>query len=453
MSLYEILKEYNNKDVVRFHMPGHKGRGETPLDVYGMDITEIEGFDDLHNPKGSIMEIEESLRKLYGAGDAILSVNGSTGGILAAIFSLINEGDKVLMSRGCHKSVYNALMLKKARPVYINTKTDRTGCVLPVEVKEITEIISEETEIKLGIFTNPSYEGVLLEQKDIYKAFKEKGIPLLIDGAHGAHVGIICGGEGTIIEDSDVAVVSLHKSLPFLTQTSCILTKDKTTGSLIRKYMSCFETSSPSYLLMAAAENALRLLQSRGESLSKQLGANLDRVYALNKELKNISVIDKPGRDRTKLVIYSEKEDSSALIYNELRRDGIEPEMVTERYCLLMASVCNNDRDFDRLIEALKKIDTLASNLKIEENREYPGLPVPKQALSMHEAFAKSPEYVGLKEAAGRISAGFVDIFPPGIPMLVPGEVIKSEHIALVKNAKAYNINIRGIKDSRLPVI
>lgn len=447
MSLFENLSEYSKSNPARFHMPGHKGNMQG-FNPYSIDVTEVLDFDDLHNPGGHILNINERLKEYYNVSIARLLVNGTTSGIMASIFAMINEGDKVLITRSSHKSVYNALVLKKATPIFIEQKSDEYGILIPIEVENIKKKIHKNPDIKLCILTYPTYEGVFYNIKDVICLLKESNISVLVDAAHGAHL------EKKEFIQADISVTSLHKTLPFLTQTSSLLISKS--GEKYKEkvdyYLSCFESSSPSYVLMAAADRGLSLIERDGEILFKQYSNVLTEFYKKTERLKNICVLQNDSRDPSKIIIVCNKNNGLELINAKLLENGVIPEMTTCGYILCMASIMNTKDDLDRLFAVLAKMDI---ELAGEDNKkpEIPEIIETRMEMPMYKAIENNSGKINFWESENEISAGFVEMFPPGIPILVPGELIEKKHIELVKKAKENNINIRGLKDDMISVV
>lgn len=451
--LNKKLSDYADRAPVRFHMPGHKGKPvfienkELKYKIpYEIDVTEIDGMDDLYSPGGAILKIQNDLVKYYNVKAARLLVNGSTVGILASIFAMTKEGDRILISRNSHKSVYHGLMLRKVKPVYLSPRIDKFGITSPIESDDVERALKVYPDIKLVILTSPTYEGVVLNIKDIKSRLDEKKIPLLIDAAHGAHLPHL----------GDISVTSLHKTLPFLTQTSCIRISEDAKRYIekIDQYLSCFQSSSPSYILMGAADLGIEYLLSDGKSKFKELNENLSYFYEKAKALNNINLFDEKKHDRTKIVIKTPGANALDYVESVLKKNNISFEMKTPGYILCMASIMDEKEDFERLYEALFEADKeLKGNFKEAKIRDFPWTIPAKTVLAMDKAIEKPSKMVDLTKAIGLVSAGFIDMFPPGIPIVVPGEQIEKEHINLVKNAKEHNINIRGIIEGKISVI
>ena len=225
-SLQKKLEEYYNKNYLPMHMPGHKRNVELLGEKlpYIIDITEIEGFDDLHNPEGIIKNIEEKAKKLYKSEKSFILVNGSTCGILSGIRACVNTGDKVLVARNCHKSVYNALEINGLNPIYIVPEIERDGIDRNISISDVKKKLEENKDIKLIIITSPTYEGIISDIKQIVDIAHKYNVPVLVDEAHGAHLNFIdeLKSKEALNVGADIVVQSLHKTLPALTGTALL---------------------------------------------------------------------------------------------------------------------------------------------------------------------------------------------------------------------------------------
>ena len=263
-NLEERLENYFNEDYLPMHMPGHKRNikllGEKL--PYRIDITEIDGFDDLHHPEGIIKEIEEKAKKIYKSNKSFILVNGSTCGILAGIRSVVNYGDKVLVARNSHKSVYNAIEINCLNPIYVLPKIDKYGINKNIKADDIENILEKNKDIKLVIITSPTYEGVLSDVKSIVNIAHKYKVPVLVDEAHGAHLSFMENSNFEALNcGADIVIQSLHKTLPALTGTAILHIKgDLVKEEDVRRELSIFETSSPSYILMSSIDECLSLI-------------------------------------------------------------------------------------------------------------------------------------------------------------------------------------------------
>ena len=430
--LYDKLKSEKR---IPFHMPGHKRNTKLLGDKlpYNIDLTEIEGLDNLQNPTGIIKEIEEKAKAVYYADKSFLLVNGSTVGILAGVLTAVKRGDTVLIARNCHKSVYNAVELAGASAEYIVPKTDKYGIFKEINVKALEEKI-QSVKPKLVVFTSPTYEGVGCENAEICEIAHRYGIPVLLDAAHGAHY-------DELAQFADITVMSLHKTLPALTQ--CALAH--VSGNLINAddfgiKLSTLQTSSPSYVLMASIDECL----SKKLDYSK-LVKERDRLIKECESLRCLKLLD--YGEQTKLVVFTGYGNiSGAELADILRTDyNIEVEMASRYYVVLVLTACDDFSNYKRLSKALIRIDSGLTQSKFSPIK-LPDLPA-KQS----EAFQVGTcEYVKLADCAGKVSGEYIWAYPPGIPLIVPGEIITAELIAYINDSLENGVNIQSTR-GKLP--
>ena len=377
--LYDKIAEYTASGVYPMHMPGHKGNPEflPPCMPYDIDITEIHGFDDLHEPRGVLREVAELAASLYGSVKAFPLVNGSTVGILASIGALAGRGDKVLVTQGCHRSVYNAISLFGLSPIYMAHEIDKaTGAACSVDPGQVEKALEIAPDIKFVIITSPTYEGVISDIRTIADIVHKRDIPLLVDSAHGAHLGFSGMFPVSAVQaGADAVVMSLHKTLPALTQCSLlhICSQRVRTGEVTR-LLSVLQTSSPSYVLMASIDHCLRLVSRDKESLFGRYEHNLKRFDEDIRQLKNLFVLHhgsdapRPGFfafDLGKLVIITKNTSLSGDMLADILRTehSIEPELSKEGFVIAMTSVCDSPEGFTRLANALIAIDRTAGRI------------------------------------------------------------------------------------------
>ena len=458
--LYDKLKSYKDSGIYPFHMPGHKRNDilNDGLIPYGIDLTEIEGFDNLHNACGCIREIEKKAEKLYRVNRAFLLVNGSTGGILSSIRSMTNFGDKIIVSRNCHKSVYNAIELCGLNPEYILPEYDENNCVFTsVSPHKLEELLRENPDTKLVIVTSPTYEGVVSDIKAIADICHKNRAMLFVDEAHGAHFpfsekfpseAVRCG--------ADVAVVSLHKTLPSFTQTALLLTDNSELSDKLQENLSVFETSSPSYILMSAIENCLDYI-SENKNAFKTYTEKLEDFYCDTNSLDNLTVLynDKSfiekcfDYDFGKIVISTADSNISGTELARILRDKykLETEMSYTDYVIAMTSVCDSDEGFGKLKNALHKIDrTLNKNEKSHSNYNF--YEIPNRNFYSYQKNNFKAEKIPFQKAQGRASLEYIWAYPPGIPLIVPGEIITDKLINQINILLSNNIQINSTKKS-----
>ncbi len=456
--LYDKLKKYSKSGVYPFHMPGHKRNpmlcdGTMP---YEIDLTEIDGFDNLHNAEGCILEVQNLAERLYNVKKAFLLVNGATGGILSAVRAMTNRGDKVLVARNSHKSVYNALEICGLEPEYIVPEVDdEFGINCSITPLQVEKAIVENPNTKLLIITSPNYEGVVSDIKEICRIAHLHNVMVLVDEAHGAHFpfsdsfpveAIQCG--------ADVAVASLHKTLPSLTQTALLLTSNEELINPLAENLAIFETSSPSYIFMSAIEKCLEFCENASafDEYIKRLNSfnekckNLKKIKVLcygNDEVKNHRFFD---FDISKITVSVRGLDINGTQLAEILRNDfkIEPEMVCSDYVLLISTVCDTDEGFARLVNALQIIDSECSAKELNYNNLL--LSQPRIALNPCDCSGKSGDFYLLKNSINKISLEYVWAYPPGIPIIAKGEIITQDIANIIIAQIASGINVCSTK-------
>ena len=459
-NLQEKLEEYYNKDYLPMHMPGHKRNikllGEKL--PYKIDITEIDGFDDLHHASGIIKNIENKAKRIYGSKRSFILVNGSTCGILAGIRSVINFGDKVLVARNSHKSVYNAIEINGLNPIYMLPKIGEDGIDRNIDSNEVEEKLKKNKDIKLVILTSPTYEGVISDVSSIVSIAHKYNVPVLVDEAHGAHLRFmenICDKEA-LNSGADIVIQSLHKTLPALTGTALLhIQGDLVKEENVARELSIFETSSPSYILMSSIEECLDIIESKGKKLFKEYQNNLKYFYNEANKFKNLKILgneieNKDYYDLGKIVIKTNETNITGKELADILRNDykIELEMSSINYALAMTSICDSKENFTRLLDALIDIDNKLE--KENKNKEELNikLQLPKKELSILEAIKNNnSEFKNYNELEGRISKEYVWVYPPGIPLITPGEVISKELIKKIEEFIDANIEIRTTFD------
>jgi len=457
--LLEALQAYAESDFYPFHMPGHKRNLALLPDAlpYSLDITEIDGFDNLHAPEGILKELNNRLAVLYKSVASFALVNGSTVGILAGMRAAAAPESAVLVARNVHRSVCNALELLRLKPIWISPKVDsKTGITGGISAESVRRALKEHPEVRLVVLTSPTYDGVISDVASIVKAAHEKNVPVLLDEAHGAHLQF-CGlsAFSGVSNKVDIVIQSLHKTLPALTQCAVAHIGGKLISPAeFARQVSVFETSSPSYVLLASIAACVRLLETRGEALFTAYKARLERFSESCKQLKVLSVPGKGDRpasfpdqfafDPGKLPVVTANSniDGAALTYRLRNEYHIEPEMTAISYTLLMTSVFDTDEGFLRLENALRAIDSTL--LKSETPFCFSTLPLPRQILTPAEAAACQKTALPFEKALGKTAAEAVWCYPPGTPLVMPGEEITNDLLGAVKAAKAHGLSVQS---------
>ena len=473
--LYDHLKEYTSGTFYPMHMPGHKRNPgflpEFPTDI---DITEIDGFDDLHQPRSVLRETSSLAAKLYGSDEAFLMVNGSTAGILAAIGASTCRGDKILIARNCHISVYNAVALFGLIPVYIIPDTDAaTGIACSISPAAVETALTVNRDVKLVVVTSPTYEGVVSDVAAIAEAAHKFDIPLIVDSAHGAHFGFSARfPESAVKLNADIVVISLHKTLPALTQCALLhVNGSRVDASEVKRLLSVFQTSSPSYVLLSSIDKCLHMLETNSAALFRDYEQNLFSFYSKAAQLRNLTLLwgqseNSAGffaSDPGKIVIYTGKTAMTgsaltAVLRTEYR---IEMEMAASNYALAMTSVCDTGEGFHRLADALLEADGWLDGRAYHTFAPYTRHPrrqdtrllvsqLPVQAVPPSEALALKGEFAALTDSVGLMSLEHIWAYPPGVPLVAPGEIIDDYVVACITELQSTGVPLRSTK-GKLP--
>ena len=483
--LYDKLLSYTSRGVYPMHMPGHKRNSGFFSGLPGsIDITEIDGFDNLADAHDVLRETSLVASGLYGSDKAFLLVNGSTAGVLSAIGALAHRGGKILLARNCHMSVHNAVALFGLIPKYIMPEIDgSTGIFRDISPCDVEKALKEEPDTLLVVITSPTYEGAVSDVGEIARVSHAYGVPLFVDCAHGAHFGFSPAfPESPVSAGADAVVMSLHKTLPALTQCSLLHVSGKLADAAkIAEMVNVFQTSSPSYVLLSSIDRCLRTLSTDSAQLFQNYEKNLSLFFAEASSMKNLRLLWSPelilnsgfyAYDRGKIVVLTgsavngggKQEAAGHVIINDALRSeragtggaaasglvltgqalmsilrdkySIELETAGPNYALAMTSVCDTAEGFRRFADAL---------IDIDKNQDYFNKPdeygsnspaalyatrmLPRAVLTPSEALALSGKFFPLRESAGLISLEYVYAYPPGIPVVVPGEVINEAFI------------------------
>ena len=425
-SLLKKLIKYKNS-TTPFHMPGHKRTPTRSPIPYSIDITEVDGFDNLHNMQGVLKETARLAQTLYKSRASFPLVNGSTCGVLAGIYSLTRENKNILIARNCHKSVYNAAEILNLDAYYVLPENREFGIWGEVSAQNIEKEILAHN-IGTVVITSPTYEGVISDIPAIYEVCKKHGAHLFIDSAHGAHL-------PDLHRHCDICVMSLHKTLPSLTQTAVLnVYAEEIDPDIVKHALSIFETSSPSYVLLASIDECLRYALTHKSDFDA-LSSNLNNFYEKTKALKNIKVLH--FDDLGKIIIASGDGNSLA---QKLKKEKIEVEMVSQHYVLAMATVADTKRSLNLLKKALFKIDKdMKKSDGIVKNCHF----IPEKELRISDALKENGEFLNLEDAVGKVSLEYIFAYPPGAPIVAPGELISAEIADFLKDRKDL-ISTRG---------
>lgn len=450
--LYDALIEYAKSDYVPFHMPGHKRRLMEFENPYSFDITEIDGFDNLHHAEGILRDAQKYASKVCQADETHFLVNGSSGGILGAVFSATKQGGSLLMARNCHKSVYHAAQLRQLKTCYLYPEVLSSGIFGEIKVEMVLEALEKYPEVKALILTSPTYDGVVSDIKEIVKAAHAKGVTVIVDEAHGAHFLKESGFPKSAIRcGADIVIQSTHKTLPALTQTALIhVNQDYKYKEELRSYLTMFQTSSPSYVLMASIDAAMHWYMEEGREAFKKYLTNLKKLRStLNSQLKFLKLITPEevfDYDISKILISTEHCNLSGeeLHQRLLKKYHIQSEMVSCGYVLFMTGAADEEVFYRRLLDALTEIDEGLEKNALLEKREEESIR-PKAVLSISEAMERNKKSVSLPESMGEVSGAYVAVYPPGIPLLAPGEKISEECVRRIQYYLEEGLEVHGL--------
>ncbi len=450
MNLLDFLETYKDS-ITPMHMPGHKRN--SALAPYlarlsaDLDMTETDGLDNLHGAEGILLDGMNRTAALWGSRRAFWLVNGSTCGVLAGIYAAVPEGGKVICARNCHKAVFNGLLLTRANPVFVMPEIDaETGINGPVHPQGIRSLLNEHPDTKLIILVSPTYEGIVSDIPEICRISHERGIPVLVDEAHGAHLGFGCGfPEGAVHAGADIVVQSLHKTLPSLTQTAVLhINGNLVDEGLVEDALATFETSSPSYLLMSSISGCTELLYAQGGELFDAWRRRLTSFYAKTAGLKNLSVLRPEWpHDPSKLVVFSGRAGMTGAELAERLRENyrIEIEMAASYYVVAMTGMGDTEEMMNAFADALLDIDRLTVR---GHHSIFPAPVLPERAVPLATALRGRQKAISLSDAAGCICAETLWAYPPGIPIIMPGEIITDEMVSLLAQYGRVGIHLKN---------
>lgn len=471
--LYEALLSFKKKRVVPFDVPGHKrGRGNPELvellgeKCVGLDVNSMKPLDNLGHPTSVILDAEELTADAFGASHAFLMVGGTTSSVQTMILSVCKAGEKIILPRNIHKSVINALVLCGAIPVYVDVKVNhQIGIALGITVSEMKKAMDENPDAKAIFLNNPTYYGICSNLKELTDLAHACGMKVLVDEAHGTHLSFNNDLPMSAMQaGADLAAVSMHKSGGSLTQSSILLCGPNFDSEYVRQIINLTQTTSASYLLLSSLDISRRNLALRGsESFAKvarmaeyarsEINA-IGGYYAYGKELiDGDSVYD---FDVTKLAIYTRGIGLTGIEVYDLLRDEYDIQIEFGDIGNILAYISIGDRiqDIERLVGALEDIKWEYS--KQDTDQFCSEFIQPEAVYTPQQAFYSNKELVDLENTNGRICGELVMCYPPGIPILTPGEKITDEIIAYIQYAKEKGCSVQGTIDptvSKLNVI
>ena len=506
--------------------------GALPESLAELDITEVEGFDNLHQPEGILQELQRYAASAYGAEETYYLVGGSTCGILSAVSAAIPRGGRLLIARNCHKSIYHAAYIRQLQLSYLYPELlSGVDICEAITARQVQEALEREQDIQGVLIVSPTYEGRIAEVEEIARIVHGFGIPLIVDEAHGAHLGFHPAfAQGSSRAGADLVVTSVHKTLPAMTQTALLHANGPLVDRrLLRRFLRIYQSSSPSYVLMASIDNAIHLVQEEGHRLFQRMLENWNRMLEQLSVCKVLTIWPSMSLERAE---YQRHQDIGKLIisvrntgitgqelYRELlEKYGLQMEMACGSYVLAMFTVGDERPGYERLTNALLELDSLmlrtgargtklaeAGEMKQPEDSGIPqpedsgisqaessgipqpedsgisqaessgipqpedsGIPQPvtdgtkrietdtawetvhtclrhRKSIALSECWDRPVEWIALKDAVGRYAGEFVNIYPPGTPILVPGERLEETDRQLIERYLEAGLKVQGI--------
>lgn len=463
-SLYERLSAYADSDYYPCHMPGHKRNRKSGemADIYRLDITEIDGFDNLHHAEGIIKDAQERAGRLYGAEETYYLINGSTCGVLASVLATAGPGDEILLARNCHKSAYHAAILQGINLRYYYPKQIEEYDIYDgADAEEIGRMLDAYPKCRAVVITSPTYEGVISDIGAVAKAVHDRNKILIVDEAHGAHL----FSQGAVSAGADLVIHSLHKTLPAMTQTALLHAGgNRVDRKKLKKYLSMLQSSSPSYVLMASIDSCVRYVEKHGDRRAVFMREQYDEFCRRMDRCRHIRIgklKEISGRgyhledwDIGKILISVKGTSINGQMLYDILRDEyhLQMEMAAGTYALAMMTMMDSKEGWQRLADALLQIDDRIERKAVVsvKTADYR----PKAVIGIAEAFHADSEAVNLSEAADRLAADFVNLYPPGVPLLVPGEVIEEKLLRQIRDSLKAGLNVQGItRDGKISVI
>ena len=469
-SIVDFLLEHRASDPVWFHMPGHKGSkiyrengfGEILDALMDCDITEIPGADNLFKAEDCILGAMERYKSLYGSIKTYMLINGSSAGLIAAIMATVPRGGKLLMARNCHKSIYNGISMIGGTPIYAYPEIiPEYGISGQVEAAEIQRLLNENPDCSAVILTSPNYYGICSDIEAIARVVHEAGKVLIVDQAHGAHLKFFdefAPYEKPLAAENlgaDIVINSTHKTLASFTQTAIVnICSDRIDREIFEEKLQLMESSSPSYVLMASLDVNARLLEGHGARLIRQWRANVDWFLEAAQNIPGLKIMKHPLLDDTKINLDMSLYGLDGLaLESKLRQHGIFAEMATGNLTMCMTGIGNTRRDFDRLLNALVKISStevledMADNVHVDDTSHTAHRVLAQAGVPVHK------ERVPLAQATGRVCSQAIIPYPPGIPIVCPGEIYDAEILAYIEKLYNRGFEVMGIdKDGHISV-
>lgn len=458
----DALIEYSHQDYYPFHMPGHKQNEMGDWMSYQTDITEISGFDNLHHPTGLLKEAQIRAAKVYGARESFFLVNGSTAGILAAITVAAQQSEEIILARNSHKSAYHGCSVEGLKVHYLWPEVVSLGINNGISPKQVETIMQEHPNAKTVMITSPTYDGVVSDIEKISEIVHQRGGILIVDCAHGAHFGFHpYFPESPVKLGADLVIMSMHKTMPAPTQTALLhICSPRIDAELVREALDIYQTSSPSYLLMAGLDQAICLVEEKGEALFSDVVKYLADFYEQAKKWRHFccsnSLLEQGevyDLDCSKILIFTQNtgEYKGQQLFRQLDEEfHLQLEMFSLDYVTALCSCMDRKEGFERLVKAVNAIENaliIQTKSKVVNSKMF--YPRTRAILSIQETKKRKKIQLDLEASEGYISGEYIYLYPPGIPILVPGEQISKEILQAVDYCKQEKMEIQGLSDHK----
>lgn len=472
--LFTGLKKHAAKQPVQFHIPGHKkGKGMNPdfrnfmgNDALSIDLINIEPLDDLHNPKGIIKEAQDLAADAFGADYTYFSVQGTSGAIMTMVLSVCGPGDKIIVPRNIHKSVTTAIIFSGATPIFIHPQLDKNlGISHGITPLAVEHALTAHPDAKAVLVINPTYFGIAADLKKIVEISHSYKVPVLVDEAHGVHIHFHDELPLSAMQaGADLAATSVHKLGGSLTQSSVLnLREGLVSHERVQSVLSMLTTTSTSYLLLASIDAARKQLAISGKEMIEHSIELANKARKEINELSNMYCVGKEvlggeatyNLDPTKLII--SVRDLGWTGYHVERwlreKHNIEVELSDLYNILCIITPGDTEQEVELLLKALQELSKIRSQVEAFQPLEVTIPDIPLLSLSPRDAFYAETEVIKLKASAGRISAESIMVYPPGIPIFIPGEIITEENLQYIQQNLDAGLPVQGLEDEKLEFI
>ncbi|MEK4179398.1 aminotransferase class I/II-fold pyridoxal phosphate-dependent enzyme [Aeribacillus sp. FSL K6-1121] len=473
--LFTGLLEHIQKNPIQFHIPGHKkGAGMEPKfrefighNALAMDLINIGPLDDLHSPKGIIKEAQKLAAEAFGADHTFFSVQGTSGAIMTMVLSVCGPGDKIIVPRNVHKSVMSAIIFSGASPVFIHPEVDKNlGISHGITTESVEKALQQYPDAKGLLVINPTYFGISADLKQIVNIAHSYNVPVLVDEAHGVHIHFHDKLPLSAMQaGADMAATSVHKLGGSMTQSSILNVREGLVSpDRVQSILSMLTTTSTSYLLLASLDAARKQLATKGYELLEQTIqlANqtryeinkIDHLYCVGEEILGTNATY--DYDPTKLIISVKELGITGYDAELWLREHYNIEVELSDLYNLLCLITPGDTEYEtslliRALRALSKEFSHQANKQAEVSVLLPDIPV--LALTPRDAFYAETEMVPFEQSVGRIIAEFVMVYPPGIPIFIPGEIITKENLHYIRKNLDAGLPVQGTEDPTLSYI